>query len=115
MGPAVKRGDEDWMVLLKWIYFAVIEAEELGVTSKNIQLKARVKADFRLAKFLDADGTFAKQFGVKPAWVPRVLEAVGNYGEMFERNLGQASALKLDRGLNRLWTQGGLMYSPPFQ
>ncbi len=114
LGPAIKRGDEEWLVLLKWIYFVTIEAEELGVTSKNIRAKAQTKTDPRLAKFLDASGTFAKHLGVKPGWVLRILEAVGNYGEMFERNLGQGSALKLDRGPNRLWTEGGLMYAPPF-
>jgi len=114
LGPAIKRGDEEWLILLKWIYFVTIEAEELGVTSKNIRAKAQTKTDPRLAKFLDASGTFAKHLGVKPGWVLRILEAVGNYGEMFERNLGQGSALKLDRGPNRLWTEGGLMYAPPF-
>jgi general L-amino acid transport system substrate-binding protein len=114
LGPAIKRGDEEWLVLLKWIYFVTIEAEELGVTSKNIRAKAQTKTDPRLAKFLDASGTFAKSFGVQPGWVLRILESVGNYGEMFERNLGQGSALKLDRGPNRLWTEGGLMYAPPF-
>lgn len=114
LGPALKRGDEEWLVLVKWIYFATIEAEELGVTSKNVQAKAAVKTDPRLTKFLDANGAFAKQLGVSPGWVVRMIEAVGNYGEMFERNLGQESALKLDRGPNRLWRQGGLMYSPPF-
>jgi general L-amino acid transport system substrate-binding protein len=114
LGPAIKRGDEEWLALLKWIYFATIEAEELGVTSKNIHAKAQIKSDARLAKFLDASGAFAKLLGVKPGWVPRILQSAGNYGEMFERNLGQGSALKLDRGPNRLWTQGGLMYAPPF-
>ena len=114
LGPAVKRGDEEWLVLLKWIYFATVGAEELGVTSKNIAAKAQVRSDPRLAKFLDASGAFAKQLGVKPGWVPRVVASVGNYGEMFERNLGQGSPLKIDRGPNRLWTQGGLMYAPPF-
>jgi general L-amino acid transport system substrate-binding protein len=114
LGPAIKRGDEDWLVLLKWIYFATIAAEELNVTSKNVGDNARTKTDPRLEKFLDISGAFAKQLGVKPGWVPRIIHAVGNYGEMFERNLGQESALKLDRGPNRLWTQGGLMYAPPF-
>lgn len=114
LGPVIKRGDEDWLVLAKWIYFATIEAEELGVTSKNVQAKAAVKTDPRLTRFLDGSGMFAKQLGISPGWVTRILEAVGNYGEMFERNLGKESALKLDRGLNRLWRQGGLMYSPPF-
>lgn len=115
LGPAIKRGDEEWLILLKWIYFAIIEAEELGVTSKNIRAKAQTNSDPRLTKFLDVRGAFAKLLGIKPGWVPRILQSVGNYGEMFERNLGQGSVLKLDRGPNRLWTQGGLMYSPPFQ
>jgi general L-amino acid transport system substrate-binding protein len=114
LGPAIKRGDEEWLVLLKWIYFVTVGAEELGVTSKNIQAKSDATRDFGLAKFLDANGAFAKQLGVKPGWVRRIIESVGNYGEMFERNLGEQSALKLDRGPNRLWTQGGLMYAPPF-
>jgi len=115
LGPAVKRGDETWLALVKWIYFALIEAEELGVTSKNIRAKLESKNDLRLAKFFDSNGAFARHLGIKPGWVPRIVEAVGNYGDMFERNLGRQSALKLDRGPNRLWTQGGLMYSPPFQ
>ena len=114
LGPAIKRGDEEWLALVKWIYFATIQAEELGVTSKNADGKGRIKSDPRLAKFLDADGSFAKLLNVKPGWVPRILRAVGNYGEMFERNLGEGSVLKLDRGPNRLWTRGGLMYAPPF-
>lgn len=114
LGPVIKRGDEEWLALTKWIYFATIEAEELGVTSKNVRAKAAVKTDPRLIRFLDANGVFAKQLGINPGWVTRIVEAVGNYGEMFERNLGKDSALKLDRGPNRLWKQGGLMYSPPF-
>ena len=114
LGPAVKRGDENWLVLLKWIYFATIEAEELGVSSKNLRAKSQATADLRLAKFLDTSGVFAKHLGVKQGWVPRILASVGNYGEMFERNLGRGSVLKLERGPNRLWTHGGLMYAPPF-
>jgi general L-amino acid transport system substrate-binding protein len=113
LGPAIKRGDEEWLTLLRWVLFALIEAEEQAVTSKNVRAKGQSK-DPELAKFLDNQGTFAKLLGVKPGWIARILEAVGNYGEMFERNLGQGSALKLDRGPNRLWTDGGLMYAPPF-
>ena len=114
LSPAVKRGDEEWLILLRWIRFATIEAEEQGVTSKNVRAKILTEKNPETIKFLDTNGGFAKLLGVKPGWVPRILEAVGNYGEMFERNLGQGSALKLDRGPNRLWTKGGLMYSPPF-
>jgi len=114
LGPVVKRGDEEWMTLLRWIFFATIEAEELGITSKNVGAKASSEKELQVKKFLDSNGTFARLLGVKPGWVVRLLQAVGNYGEMFDRNLGQQSLLKLDRGPNRLWTQGGLMYSPPF-
>ena len=114
LGPAIKRGDEDWLVLLKWIYFAVIGAEELGVNSQNVESKSRNKSDLRLMKFLDDSGAFAKPLDLKPGWVRRILGSVGNYEEMFERNLGKGSALKLDRGLNRLSTEGGLLYAPPF-
>jgi general L-amino acid transport system substrate-binding protein len=114
LGPAIKRGDEAWLVLLRWIYFAVIGAEELGVTRQNVRAKVQAKGDLRLAKFLDTSGAFAKLLGVQPGWIVRMIEASGNYGEMFARNLGEDSALKLDRGHNRLWTQGGLMYAPPF-
>jgi len=113
LGPAIKRGDEEWLTVLRWVLFALIEAEEQGVTSKNIRAKAQSK-DPELVKFLDNQGTFAKLLGAKPGWIARILEAVGNYGEMFERNLGQGSALKLNRGPNRLWIDGGLMYAPPF-
>lgn len=113
LGPALKRGDEEWLTLLRWILFATIEAEEKGVTSKNLRAKVQSK-DLGMAKFLDTQGVYAKLFGISAGWVPRIIESVGNYGEMFERNLGQGSALKLERGPNRLWTQGGLMYAPPF-
>ena len=114
LGPAIKRGDEDWLVLLKWIYFAIIGAEELGVNSQNVESKRRNKSDLRLAKFLDDSGAFAKPLDLKPGWVRRIVRSVGNYEEMFERNLGKGSALKLDRGPNRLWIEGGLLYAPPF-
>ena len=114
LAPAVKRGDEEWFTLLRWILFATIEAEEQGITSQNVGAKAAADKDLKLARFLDSKGTFAKLLGVPPGWVVRIIRTVGNYGEMFDRNLGKGSALKLDRGPNRLWTQGGLMYSPPF-
>ena len=106
----IKCADKELFILKKIAH----AAEELGVTSKNLRSKTQTKTDLRLAKFVDDSGAFAKQLGVNPGWVRRIIESVGNYGEMFERNLGQGSALKLERGPNRLWTQGGLMYAPPF-
>ncbi|HEU4343222.1 MAG TPA: amino acid ABC transporter substrate-binding protein [Candidatus Binatia bacterium] len=115
VGPAVRRGDEEWFTLIKWVLFALIEAEEIGVTRKNVRSKAEARNDPELERFLDVHGTLAKPLGIEPGWVVRLLAAVGNYGEIFERNLGSESPLRLERGLNHLWTKGGLMYAPPFR
>ena len=100
---------------MKWVLLALVEAEERGITRENVQKVLQTTNDPAVQAFLDKGGGSAKALGIPPGWVVRVVEAVGNYGEMFERNLGRRSALKIDRGLNRLWNQGGLMYSPPFR
>jgi general L-amino acid transport system substrate-binding protein len=115
LGPVVNRGDEQWFALVKWVLLALIEAEERGITQANVRQVLQTTTDPAVQAFLDQGGGYAKAMGISPGWVVRVVEAVGNYGEMFERNLGNRSALKIDRGLNRLWNQGGLMYSPPFR
>ena len=115
LGPVVRRGDDEWFTLIKWVLYALIEAEERGVTQANVRTLLTTSTDPVLHHFLASDGLPEKALGISPGWVVRVIEAVGNYGEMFERNLGSQSGLKLDRGLNRLWTHGGLMYSPPFR
>jgi general L-amino acid transport system substrate-binding protein len=112
-GPVVNRGDEQWATLAKWVLLALIEAEERGITRENVRKVLETTTDPAVQAFLGAG--YAKALGISPGWVVRVVEAVGNYGEMFERNLGSQSALKIERGLNRLWNQGGLMYSPPFR
>jgi general L-amino acid transport system substrate-binding protein len=114
-GPAVNRGDEQWLTLVKWVFFALVEAEERGITRENVNSILNSSPDPAVMAFLDKHGGYGKALGINPGWVVRVIETVGNYGEMFERNLGDGSPLKLDRGLNRLWTQGGLMYAPPFR
>jgi len=115
LGPAVNRGDEQWLTIVKWVLFALIEAEERGITRENVHAIRKSASDPAMMAFLDQDGRYAKALGIGPSWVVRAIETVGNYGEMFERNLGGGSPLKLERGLNRLWTQGGLMYAPPFR
>jgi len=115
LGPVVNRGDEQWFALVKWVLLALIEAEERGITQANVRQVLQTTTDPAVQAFLDKGGGYAKAMGIRPGWVVRVVEAVGNYGEMFERNLGSQSALKIERGLNRLWNQGGLMYSPPFR
>jgi general L-amino acid transport system substrate-binding protein len=115
LGPAVLRGDEEWFTLVKWVLFALVAAEEYGITRDNVQAKRQQKADPMLKDFFAASDRYSKALGVKPDWAAKTVESVGNYGEIFERNLGAQSALKLERGLNRLWTRGGLMYAPPFR
>jgi general L-amino acid transport system substrate-binding protein len=115
MGPVVRRGDDEWFTIVKWVLFELIRAEEMGITQSNARSRLEAKSDILVERWLEVDGVISKAMAIPPEWVTRVLEAVGNYGEMFERNLGSQSTLKLERGLNRLWTQGGLMYSPPFR
>ena len=115
LGPSVRRGDDDWVTLVRWVLFALIAAEEAGITRDNVASILKETRDPVLRRAFGIDGGFGKALGVGEDWAVRVVKAVGNYGEMFERNVGFGSTLKLDRGLNRLWTQGGLMYAPPLR
>jgi general L-amino acid transport system substrate-binding protein len=115
LGPVVRKDDEKWLTLIKWVLYTLIEAEERGVTQANVRGLLETSADPGTRRFLASDGLPEKALGLKPGWVVRVIEAVGNYGEIYERHLGSQSQLKLDRGLNRLWTQGGLLFAPPFR
>jgi general L-amino acid transport system substrate-binding protein len=112
LSPAVRGGDQSWLTLVRWVLFALVAAEELGVTRDNLQSRLSEAAIRRAL----ADGDESdRSLGVERGWRVRAVQSVGNYGEMFDRNLGPRTSLKLDRGLNRLWTQGGLMYAPPFR
>ena len=115
MGPVVRRGDDEWFTIVRWVLFELIRAEETGVTQSNVRSWLENQSNPLVQRWLEVDGVISKAMAIPPGWVTRALESVGNYGEMYERNLGSQSVLKLDRGLNRLWTQGGLMYSPPFR
>jgi general L-amino acid transport system substrate-binding protein len=115
LGPAVRRGDDEWFTLVRWVLYALIEAEERGVTRKNVQTLQKKTDDPSLQWFLNSSGQLGKSLGLKPNWAADVVAQVGNYGEIYERNLGGGSALKIERGLNDLWTRGGLVYAPPFQ
>src|SRR5215470_15629707 len=114
LGPAVLRGDDEWFTLVRWVLFALVAAEEYGITRDNVQAKQK-EADPILKDFFAASERYNKALGVKADWAAKTVKSVGNYGEIFERNLGAQSPLKLERGLNRLWTHGGLMYAPPFR
>jgi len=114
LGPVVRHGDDQWFDIVKWVLFAMLNAEELGVTSNNAEeQKASTHTDIRL--LLGVEGNKGKDLGLSKDWAANIIKQVGNYGEVFERNLGQGSPLKIERGLNALWTQGGLQYAPPFR
>ncbi len=114
-GPVVRRGDEEWFRLVKWVLFALIEAEEKGITRENAASTKKATKDPAVLRLLGAEGGFGKALGTDNDWALRAVQASGNYGEIFERNLGRLSSLKLDRGYNRLETKGGLMWAPPFR
>jgi general L-amino acid transport system substrate-binding protein len=113
MAPVVRHGDNQWKDIVSWVVYAMIEAEESGVDSKNADgfLKSD---DQNIRRLLGATPGLGRALGLDEQWAYRVIKQVGNYGESYERSFGEASGLKLPRGLNRLWTQGGLIYSPPF-
>jgi general L-amino acid transport system substrate-binding protein len=117
--PATVNGDPAWADAVRWTIHALVQAEELGITQANVAAKvAEAKANPNLSdrrRFFGIEGDFGKQLGLPADFVVRAIQAVGNYGEIFERSVGQGSPLKLERGLNRSWQQGGLMYSPPFR
>ena len=112
LAPAVRQGDDQWFDIVKWSQFAMIEAEERGVSSGNVNLQAKTAApDVR--KLLGVTPGIGAGLGLDDRWGYRIIRQVGNYGESFERNLGAGSKLNLPRGMNALWTQGGLMYAMP--
>jgi general L-amino acid transport system substrate-binding protein len=112
LGPVVRDGDEDWFTLVRWVLFMLIGMEEAGLTAENMAKRVN---DPHLKHAIGDSNELSRMLGVKPGWALRTLQTVGNYGQMYERNLGPATPLKLERGLNKLWTDGGLMYAPPLQ
>jgi general L-amino acid transport system substrate-binding protein len=114
LGPMVRHGDDQWFDLVKWVLFAMIDAEELGVTQKNVGEMAKSDKP-ELKRALGTDGNLGEQLGLTKDWVVRIVKAVGNYGESFDRNVGAGSKLGIARGLNQLWTKGGIQYAPPIR
>ncbi|MFB2892859.1 amino acid ABC transporter substrate-binding protein [Aerosakkonemataceae cyanobacterium BLCC-F50] len=114
LAPAVAEGDARWANIVRWVVYTLIEAEELGVNSKNVtQLISSKDPIFR--RFLGVEGGLGKGLGLTNDFTVRIVKSVGNYGEIYNRNLGPNTSLKLDRGLNNLWNKKGLLYSPPFR
>ncbi|MDX2104610.1 MAG: amino acid ABC transporter substrate-binding protein [Alphaproteobacteria bacterium] len=115
LAPLVRHGDDQLFDIVKWTVFALIEAEEMGLTQANVERMAAETKDPAMMRFLGREAGFSRGAQLADNWVINVIKAVGNYGEMYERNLGADTPLGLSRGVNNLWTKGGLMYSPPFR
>jgi general L-amino acid transport system substrate-binding protein len=113
LGPAVRRGDDEFFAIVKWVVFALIEAEEYGIAQGNVDGMRASSTDPVVQRILGTSEDTGKLLGLDKDWAYRAIKAVGNYGEIFERNVGPKSALKLPRGANNLWNKGGLMYAPP--
>jgi general L-amino acid transport system substrate-binding protein len=113
MGPVIRQGDAQWRDIVTWSVYTMMAAEEFGITSQNVdEMKKSTNAD--IARLLGSTDDLGKTLGLDKEWAYRIIKQVGNYGEVFERTLGKGSPLKLDRGLNKQWKDGGLIYAPPF-
>jgi general L-amino acid transport system substrate-binding protein len=114
LGPVVRQGDDQWFNLVKWTLYSLINAEELGVKSSTID-DASKSSNPDIRRLVGSEGEFGQQLGLEKDWAARAIRAVGNYGEIYERNVGTQSRLSIPRGLNALWTQGGIQYAPPIR
>jgi general L-amino acid transport system substrate-binding protein len=114
LGPVVRQGDDDWFNIVRWTLFALVNAEELGVNSNNVdEMKSSTNPEIQ--RLLQQEGSEDSGLGLAKDWIYQIVKQVGNYGEIFERNVGQGSPLKIERGLNALWKDGGLQYAPPIR
>ncbi len=114
LGPVVRDNDLQWIRVVRWVYFAMLNAEELGVSSRTIDQALRSQKP-EVKRLVGASGDFGEQIGLTNAWAANVILYVGNYGEVFERNLGATTPLAIPRGLNQLWSAGGIQYAPPIR
>jgi general L-amino acid transport system substrate-binding protein len=114
LSPAVRQGDNQWSDIVRWTHFVMLDAEELGVNKSNVDQKLK-SSDPETRRLLGAEGQYGEGLGLTNDWAYRIVKHVGNYGEIFERNVGQGSPLKIVRGLNALWTKGGLQYGLPIR
>ena len=114
LAPAVRHGDDEWFDIVKWVQSAALETEEKGITSKNVDAMLKTE-DPDIKRILGVTPGMGKSIGLDEKWVYNIVKQVGNYGEVFDRNVGKDAPMKLERGLNDLWTRGGLMYSPPIR
>ena len=114
LGPMVRHGDDQWFDIVKWTLFAMVGAEELGMTQKNVDEIAKSDKP-EIKRAVGTDGNLGEQLGLTKDWLVRIVKATGNYGESFERNVGSGSKLGIARGLNNLWNKGGIQYAPPIR
>ena len=116
LGPLVRHGDNQWGDVVRWTLNALVSAEELGITSANVdQLASAAGKNPEINRMLGTEGDLGAMLGLDKGWAHRAIAVNGNYGEIFERNIGEATPVGLARGLNAQWTDGGLIYSPPFR
>jgi len=115
LGPVVRQGDDQWFNVVKWSLFALINAEEMGVTSKNVDELKKSSTAPGIKRLLGVEGDMGKGLGLSNDWAYNIIKQVGNYAEIFDRNVGKDSPLKIERGLNALWSKGGLQYAPPIR
>jgi general L-amino acid transport system substrate-binding protein len=114
LGPVVRHGDDQWFDIVKWTLFAMFDAEELNISSKNLD-EAMKSGNPEIKRFVGTEGNYGEQLGLNKDWAVNIVKLVGNYGESFEKNIGLGSPLKIERGLNKLWNKGGIQYAPPIR
>jgi general L-amino acid transport system substrate-binding protein len=114
LAPVVRQKDDDWLLIVKWTVYAMLNAEELGVTSKNIG-EAMKSTKPEVMRLVGTEGAYGEALGLTKDWAARIIKHVGNYGEVYDRNLGAGSKLVIPRGMNQLWSSGGIQYAPPIR
>ncbi len=113
LGPVVRRGDDEWFAIAKWVVYGLVEAEEYGLTQANVEKMAKESQDPVVMRILGTSEDTGKLLGLDKDWMVRAIKTTGNYGEIFERNVGPKTPIGLPRGVNELWNKGGIMYAPP--
>lgn len=114
LAPVVRQKDDDWLLIVKWTVYAMLDAEELGVNSKNID-EAMKSQKPEVKRLVGTEGTYGEELGLTNDWAARIVRHVGNYAEVYDRNVGTGSKLGIPRGLNQLWSEGGIQYAPPIR
>jgi len=115
LGPVVRQGDDQWFNIVRWTLNALINAEEMGITQANAKARLKGTENPAIKRLLGSEGKFGEELGLSNDWALNAITAVGNYGESYERNVGPNTPLKLDRGVNALWSNGGILYAAPIR